>query len=100
MNSGQDNKRCSVCKKQAKTQKAMWESFTSLADWKSFPLEIGIIVFVCLIVIAVGIVTTLYCQQLEWMLDMCCCGRCLEAYREHLRAYYDLTPRELENMVS
>ena len=78
----------------------MREILSSLQDWKSFPIEIGVIIFICVIVIVLGVVTTLYCRQFEWMLEKCCCGSCLEAYREHLRAYYDLTPRELENMVS
>ena len=78
----------------------MKELLLSLEGWKSFPLEIGLIIFVCLAVIVLAIVTTLCCRQFQWILDKCCCGSCVEANQEHRMAYYDLTPRELENMVS
>ena len=69
-------------------------------DWKNvIPLEIGVIIVIGITVAILGILINWYCAQFEWILDKCCCSSCLEAYREHLAAYYDLSPRDLEAMV-
>ena len=56
-------------------------------------------IFVCLAVIVLALVTTFCCRQFQWILGKGCCGSCVEAYQEHRMVYYDLTPRDLENMV-